>query len=167
MQTSLSDGTKLFTTGLPGSGALLSFILNVFEDYGFTSASLADFNATALTYHRMIETFKYAYSFRTNLGDGAYVDMTEVSAMREAMISANELDRIELRFNIAYKLTRNLTSKSFARAIRERINDERTWQDPRHYGSSINFGAEDHGTAHVSILAPNGDAVSVTSTINY
>ncbi|XP_011341293.2 glutathione hydrolase 1 proenzyme isoform X2 [Ooceraea biroi] len=141
LQTSFSDGTNLFTTGLPGSGALLSFILNVFEDYGFTSSSTADFNATTLTYHRMIETFKYAYAFRTNLGDSAYVDMAEI--------------------------TRNLTSKSFARAIRKKINDERTWQDPRHYDSSIGFGTEDHGTAHISVLAENGDAVSVTSTINY
>jgi len=83
LQTNLSDGTKLFTTGLPGSGALLSFILNVFEDYGFTSASISDLNATTLTYHRMIETFKYAYASRTGLGDSAYVDMAEVSATRD------------------------------------------------------------------------------------
>ena len=25
---------------------------------------------------------------------------------------------------------------------------------------------KDHGTAHVSVLAPNGDAVAVTTTIN-
>lgn len=82
LQTNLSDGTKLFTTGLPGSGALLAFILNVFENYGFTASNMADFNATTLTYHRMIETFKYAYAFRANLGDGRYVDMTKVSATR-------------------------------------------------------------------------------------
>lgn len=79
IQTNLSNGIKLLTTGLPGSGAILSFILNVFDDYGFTPASIADFNATILTYHRMIETFKYAFALRTNLGDGAFVDMTEVN----------------------------------------------------------------------------------------
>lgn len=79
LQTNLSDGIKLLTTGLPGSGAILSFMLNVFDDYDFTSASIADFNATILTYHRMIETFKYAFALRTNLGDEAFVDMTEVN----------------------------------------------------------------------------------------
>lgn len=78
MQTNLSSGIKLFTTGLPGSGAVLSFILNVLDEYGFSTASMTDFNATILTYHRMIETFKYAYALRTDLGDGAFVDMTEV-----------------------------------------------------------------------------------------
>lgn len=140
IQTNLSNGIKLLTTGLPGSGAILSFILNVFDDYGFTPASIADFNATILTYHRMIETFKYAFALRTNLGDGAFVDMTEI--------------------------TRNLTSKSFARSIRGKIDDTKTWQDPRHYGSPTYANVEDHGTAHVSVLA-NGDAVSATSTINY
>ncbi|XP_072764800.1 scoloptoxin SSD14 isoform X2 [Anoplolepis gracilipes] len=141
IQTNLSGGIKLFTTGLPGSGAVLSFILNVLDSYDFTPASMADFNATTLTYHRMIETFKYAYALRSNLGDGAFVNMTEI--------------------------IKNLTSDSFARAIRKKISDEKTWQDPQQYGSSIHAGAEDHGTAHVSVLAQNGDAVSVTSTINF
>ncbi|XP_011171809.1 scoloptoxin SSD14 isoform X2 [Solenopsis invicta] len=141
IQTDLSGGIKLLTTGLPGGGALLSFILNVFDDYGFTPASIADFNSTILTYHRMIETFKYAFALRTNLGDGAFVDMIEI--------------------------TKNLTSKSFARAIREKIDDTKTWQDPKHYGSSTYASVEDHGTAHISVLAQNGDAVSATSTINF
>lgn len=141
IQTNLSGDIKLFTTGLPGSGAVLSFILNVLDGYGFTPDSMIDFNTTILTYHRMIETFKYAYALRTDLGDGAFIDMTEV--------------------------IKNLTSSSFARAIRKKISDEKTWQDPQQYGSSIHAGAEDHGTAHVSVLTENGDAVSVTSTINY
>ncbi|KAL0124727.1 hypothetical protein PUN28_006527 [Cardiocondyla obscurior] len=141
ISTTLSDGIKLLTTGLPGSGAILSFILNVFDDYGFSPASIADFNATILTYHRMIETYKYAFALRENLGDGNFIDMTEI--------------------------TRNLTSKSFARAIRQKIDDTKTWQNPEHYGCPAYANVEDHGTAHVSVLAPNGDAVSATSTINY
>lgn len=66
-----------------------------------------------------------------------------------------------------FKIIRKLTSKSFANTIREKINDKKTWQNPLHYSSSISAGFEDHGTTHVSVLAQNGDAVSVTSTINY
>ncbi|XP_012061163.1 PREDICTED: gamma-glutamyltranspeptidase 1-like [Atta cephalotes] len=141
IQSNFSNGLELLTTGLPGSGALLSFILNVFDDYDFTPTNIADFNATILTYHRMIETFKYAFALRTKLGDGTFIDMTEI--------------------------IRNLTSKSFARSIREKIDDTRTWQDPQHYGSPVYANVEDHGTAHVSVLTQNGDAVSVTSTINF
>ena len=43
--------------------------------------------------------------------------------------------------------------------------DNRTEQDPLKYGAEY-YSSDDHGTAHVSILAPNGDAISATSTIN-
>ena len=41
--------------------------------------------------------------------------------------------------------------------------------NPEYYGveKDSGFVPNDHGTAHIAILAPNGDAVSVTSTINY
>ena len=47
--------------------------------------------------------------------------------------------------------------------IRSKINDEQTFKSSE-YGPF--FFKEHHGTAHISILAPNGDAVSFTSTIN-
>jgi gamma-glutamyltranspeptidase len=34
------------------------------------------------------------------------------------------------------------------------------------YGAAFLESASDHGTAHVSVLAANGDAVAATSTIN-
>ncbi|GFS58532.1 glutathione hydrolase 1 proenzyme [Trichonephila inaurata madagascariensis] len=49
-------------------------------------------------------------------------------------------------------------------SFQKRIDDERTYS-PDHYGVNVTVH-EDHGTAHVSIIAPNGDAVSVTSTVN-
>lgn len=71
------------------------------------------------------------------------------------------------RISRYFQLNNNLTSKDYANQIRMKIEDTKTWNDPGHYGASFDSGAEDHGTAHLSVLAPNGDAVSVTSTINY
>lgn len=66
---------------------------------------------------------------------------------------------------IADSIITNLTSNDYADIIRERIKDDYTSQDPREYGA-ITEGIEDSGTAHVSVIAPDGSAVSVTSTIN-
>ena len=78
--TNLSDdGLRLITSGLPSSGPLLAFALNVFQQFNFSSKSLEDFNSTVTTYHRMIETYKYAYAMRTKLADGDFVDLSEVT----------------------------------------------------------------------------------------
>ncbi|XP_044005446.1 scoloptoxin SSD14-like [Aphidius gifuensis] len=129
----------LYTSNFPGSGGLFAFILNVFDEFKFTPDSLKGWNNTIQTYHRIIETWKYAYAVRSKMGDADYVDMTEVLG--------------------------NLTSKEFAKSIRQKIIDDKTWNDPAHYGAGSGL-LEDHGTSHISVLAPNGDAVAVTSTIN-
>ena len=38
------------------------------------------------------------------------------------------------------------------------------FKDVKYYAQS--FSDADYGTTHVAVLAPNGDAVSVTTTIN-
>lgn len=59
-----------------------------------------------------------------------------------------------------------LTSQEFANETRNQINDNHAYGDPSHYGAIVRSSLHSHGTAQVSIIAPNGDAVSVTSTIN-
>lgn len=63
------------------------------------------------------------------------------------------------------RLVKNLTSPEYAAYIREFISDYETHANPEYYGAVL-AQPDDHGTAHISVLAPNGDAVSVTSTIN-
>lgn len=58
-----------------------------------------------------------------------------------------------------------MSSLEFADSIRSLINEKGTSRDPKHYGG-VHLTKDDNGTAHVSILAENGDAVSATSTIN-
>lgn len=57
-----------------------------------------------------------------------------------------------------------MESKQYADSLWRKISDEMT-HPPAFYDSKMET-VEDHGTAHVSVLAENGDAVSVTSTIN-
>ncbi|XP_053988692.1 scoloptoxin SSD14-like isoform X1 [Hylaeus volcanicus] len=141
LQTNISNGIKVYTVGMPASGGLLTYILNILDNFQFSTDSIADYNRTILTYHRIIETFKYAYALRNDMADKDFVDMKE--------------------------LTENLTSRSYAYKTRMKIDDHRTWDDPKHYGASTLSVAKDQGTAHVSVLAPNGDAVSATGTINF
>ncbi|XP_071446688.1 scoloptoxin SSD14 isoform X2 [Hetaerina americana] len=116
----------------PGSGVLVAFGMNILDN-------LLPAKNEVTSYQRIIETFKYMYGRRTELGDPAYTDISE--------------------------LVKNLTSREYAMAIRNLLSDDETSQDAQHYGA-VTSQPEDHGTAHICVLSPDGDAVSVTSTIN-
>nr|VZI25433.1 unnamed protein product [Spirometra erinaceieuropaei] len=93
-----------------------------------------------LYYHRVLETFKFIFAKRSHLSD-------------EAFLSEN-----------ATKLLEQLQTLRFADELQSMIVDEHT-QNLNYYGSAWST-ANQEGTSHVSILADNGDAVAVTSTIN-
>ncbi|XP_063225549.1 scoloptoxin SSD14-like isoform X4 [Bacillus rossius redtenbacheri] len=139
VKVTLRDGERLFSVPPPGSGVLLAFILNILDGYNFTRDDLGSVAATTTTYQRVIEAFKYAYARRTELGDPRYVNVDD--------------------------LIRNLTSQEYAALIRKKIQDNATMDDASKYGA-VYYNQDDHGTSHISIIAPNGDAVSVTSTVN-
>jgi len=129
----LDENYQLFSMPLPGSGLILSFILNIIKGYDH-------FDGGILSYHRLVEAFKFAYAERSYLGDPGFVE------------------GIEERLS-------NLTSDDFAAYIRSRINDEQTYNDYGYYGANWSIPI-DHGTAHVSVLTADGDAVAATSTVN-
>lgn len=56
-------------------------------------------------------------------------------------------------------------SEEYIEKIKRNITDHYTSQNYDYYGGKYNL-REDHGTANIVVLAPNGDAVSVTSTVN-
>ncbi|KTF91648.1 hypothetical protein cypCar_00000402, partial [Cyprinus carpio] len=58
----------------------------------------------------------------------------------------------------------NITSKDYADMILQKITDNMTQQES--YYEPEFYLPDDHGTAHVSVLAEDGSAVAATSTIN-
>lgn len=123
-----------------GSGTVVSHIVSILNGYNFTKDSLANDTAKALFFHRMTEAFKYGFAKRWELSD--------------------------LRFNDLRELVSQLTSTDYGEELRQKINDSATNEDNNFYGARFS-GKEDFGTSHISVIAPNGDAVSVTSSVNH
>ncbi|XP_063346460.1 glutathione hydrolase 5 proenzyme-like [Pelmatolapia mariae] len=89
-----------------------------------------------LFYHRYIEALKFANGLKNHT--------------RDPNFSSD-------------KTAKNLTEDSFANRIRSLISSDKT-HDPQYYGK--NSYLDSIGTTHLSVLAEDGSAVSVTSSIN-
>ncbi|ESO93724.1 hypothetical protein LOTGIDRAFT_182132 [Lottia gigantea] len=138
LKIKLNNGLSLYSPPPPASGAVLSFILNILDGYDLTKRDVESNKKTVLTYHRMIEAFKFAYAKRTDLADEDFVNVTDLVA--------------------------NLTSRDYADFIRSKIWDNTT-HDMMYYGPTF-YDKYTTSTAHLSIVDQHGNAVSVTSTIN-
>lgn len=133
----LSNKVELFSFPPPSCGIMLNFILAMMDSFDHDDFML-DFGETnALFYHRFIEACKFSFGFRSHIGDSSFDDPTD--------------------------LKKYLTNKSVVKEYRDRVKDHTVL--PIHDYGTGNFFV-DHGTAHTSLIAPNGDAVAITSSIN-
>eukprot|EP00794_Sanderia_malayensis_P014205 gene14205-15687_t len=131
----------LHTMTSPFGGPIVLHVLNILKGYNFTAEDLADDEKALITYQRIAEALKFAYAERTKEGDPDYI----------------ESDIIKM-------LHYNVTSEEIGEDLRRKISDFETY-NVSHYGPELAQPMEE-GTTHVSLIAPNGDAVSVTHTIN-
>jgi gamma-glutamyltranspeptidase len=65
VETELGNDQTLYTIPLPGTGAVLTFMLDLIKGFPILN--------DGLTWHRITEAFKFGYAKRTHLGDPAFV----------------------------------------------------------------------------------------------
>ncbi|CAG7717359.1 unnamed protein product [Allacma fusca] len=137
-------GFTVHTMPPPGSGALLTFIMRILNKYELNSRSITAGNIGITTLHLIVEAFKHAYAKRTILGDPFDEEIADV----------------------VHELVYNLTQSSeYLESVHSKIKLNSTSNNWEDYGAEF-YVPDDHGTSHVSIIGPNGDAISVTSTVN-
>lgn len=133
MSVSLKNNKTLYSVPLPASGGLVTFIMNVLNEYLPAEQSITSIQ-------RIAEAMKFAYAKRSELGDSRFVESV-------------------------LKVVQSLTDYNFAMEIRKKISDVRTHNDTKYYGAQF-LSQFDQGTSNINIIAPNGDAIAATGTIN-
>ncbi|CAA0826784.1 Gamma-glutamyltranspeptidase 1 [Striga hermonthica] len=129
-------GYKLVTVPPPASGgAMIFLILNILANYNCKSATSVPMS---LAMHRLVQAFKYALAQRMDLGDPAFVNVTCV--------------------------LKNMTSKRYARKLKNLIDDNKTF-DSAHYDSKWS-SVHDHGTTHICVVDDKRNVVSMTLSLN-
>ncbi|ORY06461.1 gamma-glutamyltranspeptidase [Basidiobolus meristosporus CBS 931.73] len=126
-------GHKVITAPPPASGAILLSVLNILEGYPLDRDGL-----TTLHAHQILESFKFGYAQRTELGDPTYVD-----------ISARVAEFVD---------------KKYAAQVRQNLSDIRTFPIS-HYNPKFDV-EESPGTTHLSVVDKNQLSVALTSTVN-
>ncbi|XP_050408710.1 glutathione hydrolase 1 proenzyme [Patella vulgata] len=130
----------LHTLGAPSGGPVMGLILKIMEGFNFTADDLSSLDKKAAMYHKMIESFKFVYADRLKLADPLFVNLEN--------------------------LMNKMVSPEYADFLREQIDTSFT-HNTTYYTNLTSGNWDSYGTTHISIIGPDGDAVAVTSTINY
>ncbi|ODN04055.1 Gamma-glutamyltranspeptidase 1 [Orchesella cincta] len=136
---SVTSNLTMYSPPFPSSGPVVALALGILDGFGrkrHEEMTVADIGVDT---HRLAEVLKYATSYRSLVADPMYANTTGIEE--------------------------RLLSPVFATELRDKLEEYKTYDDPRQYGAQFSL-TEDAGTAHISIIGPDGDAVALTTTIN-
>lgn len=138
----IDDDLLVLTQPVPGSGIVLGIILRIMKELGYYKnlKPKSDSEASSLYYHHLTEAFKFAYAQRAALED----DPDDPKRM-EALLA-------------------KITSDKFIQSAAQKITDDKTHSSD--YYGGLEYFQEDHGTAHTSIVDPEGNSVAITTSVN-
>ncbi|KAH9363596.1 hypothetical protein HPB48_013755 [Haemaphysalis longicornis] len=136
----LTHDERLFTTTVPTSGAILAFVVSVLDKFRREGVLPDD----ELTWHRFVEALKYAFARRFELGDPDGPSDIRLAIERVLM---------------------QLMSNTFSEAVAVGFITSEVHSNASAYGLAL-FSGTDHGSADVCIVAADGDALCLVSTIN-
>lgn len=144
LMLNMTGGYTALSPPPPSSGSVVLLILNILSGFNMSADSLSTGDRAVETFHRIAEAFKHGFSVRTNLGDVDQEDQKFKDELQE--------------------LLDNMTSLSWGERKRAKITN--ITHDTAYYEPTYDFVLPDAGTTHISVLGAEGDAVSITSTIN-
>uniref|UniRef100_A0A914PQT5 Uncharacterized protein n=1 Tax=Panagrolaimus davidi TaxID=227884 RepID=A0A914PQT5_9BILA len=128
----------------PSGFAVSQFIVNVMSKLYPAGSNPETIIQDDVYYHRFIEAQKYGYAQRTLL-----------------------VIKTDLRFHPdANKVIQKLTNLTFIGEIAEKIRTTEKSLDPSEYGAELEQPGK-HGTSHTSVIDASGNAISMTSSVNY
>ncbi|XP_022106187.1 gamma-glutamyltranspeptidase 1-like isoform X2 [Acanthaster planci] len=138
----IGQGRSVLTTPSPSGGPVVQFLINVLGNYKISSADFETTERQIKTYHRFVEASKFAFALRSYLGDVEAPEVQEV------------LDKMR--------------SEEYAKTVFAKIREDAvTFANASGYDALLNTASHSGGTCHISVVDESGNAVSVTSSVNY
>lgn len=122
------------------AAVLVPTALNILDQFKIKSFEGENITQNALTHHRIVEALKHIFAARSNLGDFDFIGVKGI--------------------------VEELLSNEYAEKIARKIDDTQTFSDHQFYEFTA-VTPDDHGTSHFSVITANGDAISLTSSINF